>query len=143
MALKVRDGAASARRFVQRAAAAQPDYIAGVKSSGDDWERATVAGKENWTQGVQQAAARDAFSKGVQKSGGAYFQERAVKLGGQRFAQGVQEGAENWIDGTAASRAALANANLTPRGPRGSSNNMLRASEVAQILNRVRVGSTA
>lgn len=138
--IRVRDGAASAERFVRRAAAAQPDYINGVKGSGAAWESATTAGKENYEQGVQAAIARDAFSKGVKKSGGSYFEERTVKLGGQRFAQGVTEGKDNWQEGSAPYLAALSSAQLPAPGPRGSAQNYQRAQFVGTLMNRIRTG---
>jgi hypothetical protein len=138
MAIKVRSAAASADRFVQQAGQAQQTYVDGVKNSGDDWLRETIAGKTNWQTGVTQAAARGAFEKGVQNSGAKYFQDRAAQLGGTRYATGVAASKQNYIDGVTPFNAAIANATLPPRGPRGSAQNMQRAAEMAQILNTVR-----
>ena len=143
MGLKVRSAAASAKRFVQRASAASTDYVEGVKNSGDEWERNTLAGKGNWQAGVTQAAARDAFGKGVSASGGKYYQERAAQLGGARFASGVAASEANYVEGVAPYTAAIANADLGPRGPRGSPENLQRAAKMAQILNAVRTRTQA
>ena len=140
MALKVRSADASASRFVTNAGNATQAYKQGVQNAGQDWERATLDSKDNWQAGVQAAATRGAFAKGVAKSGAGYYQQRATDLGGNRYAGGVVAGKDNYIEGVTPYLTVLQNANLTPRGPRGSAQNAARAQEVSQLLNIARTG---
>lgn len=139
--IKVRESGASAKKFAERGAAATPDYKAGVMNAGADWERNTAAAEENYAQGVQQAIGRGAFGRGVKAATGAYFQERAAKIGGDRYATGIREGAANWEEGTKPYLDALKAIELSPRGPKGDPRNMTRAQEVATALRRAKVGA--
>lgn len=140
MGISVKDLSASAQKFGTRAAAAQPEFAAGVKGSGSKWQAATASSGENYEAGVQAAIGRKAFQKGVAASGGDYFAERASTIGARRFAEGVREGAGNWAEGFKPFGDALASVNLPPRGPKGDPRNMARATTVAEALRRKKVG---
>lgn len=138
--IKVKESGASAKKFAERGAVATPDYKAGVANAGADWERNTAAAEENYVAGVQQAASRGAFGKGVKNATGAYYQERAVKIGGDRYATGIREGMQNWEDGVKPYADALRAMELPPRGPKGDPRNMQRAQDVANALRKIKTG---
>jgi hypothetical protein len=141
MGLRVRSASDAASKFANRGAAAAGDYKNGLAGSGQAWQQNTSAAADNYAAGVQAAIGRQAFSKGVNKSGGAYFEQRATAIGANRYADGVRNGQQNYQDGVAASFDALSKLTLTPRGPKGDPRNMQRAQEVAQALRAVKVGS--
>ena len=129
--IQVRDTTASAKRFAERGAAALPDYKAGLVGKGAAWEAAAAGSEDNYNAGVQQAISRNAFQKGVKAAGASYFEQRAINVGGSRFADGIRQGAGNWEEGSKPYLDALKNTELSPRGPKGDPRNMQRASEVA------------
>ncbi len=141
MALKVRSASDAAAKFATRAAAAAPDYKTGIAGSGQAWQQNTASATDNYVQGVQQAISRGAFQKGVNKSGGAYFEQRATTLGAARFADGVRAGQSNYAEGVQPYLDVLSKVNLTPRGPKGDPRNYQRAQEVATALRAAKTGS--
>ena len=65
------------------------DYKLGIANPRRDWEEETVAGSDNWKAGVDKAAAQDLFVKGVNAAGTKKWQDKALKKGPGRFAEGV------------------------------------------------------
>lgn len=139
MAIPVKDAAAAAKKFVSRGMAAGADYTAGVRGSGDRWKAATVAGKDNYTAGVNDAIQRNAFEKGVNAAGGAKFEERAAGVGANRYPQGIQQSENAWAQNTGPYLAVIAGTNLPPRGPKGSPQNQLRSAAMADAMRRKKI----
>lgn len=137
-AIRIKDTGSLAKKFVQRAGAAQADYKDGVAASGADWEAGARAGADNYKLAVVEAANQGRFEKGIAAAGAAKFTARATTLGAQRFASGVQAAEQEWAKGTAPFLDALKGLELPPRRPRGQ--NAARADAVAQRLHQMRVG---
>ncbi len=127
-----------AGKFARRAAAAGPDYEAGVKNPTKDWAAETKAAESSYNQGVQDAIARSAFAKGVTEAGSGKWQEKAAKLGVQRFTTGVQAAAVDWQKGFASIAEVLSRIVLPARGPRGAPQNLERVRAVDQALSDAR-----
>lgn len=140
MALKVKEASQSAKKFVQRGAAAGADYVDGIRGSGEDWERNAEAASENWSAGVQEAITRDGFAKGVRKAGAAKFERKALDVGARRFPEGIRESESDYEEGVAPFLDVLRGLTLTPRRPRGDPSNIERVAEVAAALRRKKVG---
>jgi hypothetical protein len=140
MALKVADAATAAKKFATRGAAAAPDYKDGVANAGQDWLSRTAESEENYQAGVQEAISRGAFGKGVRQAGAEAYTKGATTKGAQRFASGIQGAANDWAAATQPFLDAARGATLTPRGPKGSPQNQQRASEMAAIMRRKKVG---
>ncbi len=138
--IAVKDTASAAEKYKQRGQAAAPDYAKGVAGSGQRWQQNAAASTDAYNQGVQEAIARDAFTAGITKSGGAYFEERARTLGAQRFGPGVVAGAGNWQEGFQPYADVLKSVQLSPRGPKGDPRNMTRAQEVVTAMRARKVG---
>lgn len=136
MAIKVKDAATAAQKFVQRASAAAADYTKGVAASGDAWAANTAASADTYAAGVQDAIQRNAFGKGVMKAGPAKFVSRSTTLGAQRYPQGVNVAGPAWQDGTAPYLATLSSLNLPPRRPKGDPGNMARVQAVTDALRK-------
>lgn len=139
MAIPVKDVATAAAKFVKNGSAAGEDYAAGVRGSGQRWQANAAAGEANYAAGVQDAMSRKAFSGGVNKAGGAKYEDRAVNVGAQRFPQGIRSAQQAWADGTAPFIQAIASANLPPRGPKGDPRNQQRSQMMADILRKRKV----
>lgn len=140
MAIKVKDAAAAATKFVQRGQAAAADYTKGVSTSGDAWAQNTAAASDNYAAGVQEAIARNGFLKGVQKAGPGKFVSAATTKGAQRYPQGIATAGPAWQDGTAPYLQTLAGLTLPPRRPKGDPGNMARVQAVTDALRKKKVG---
>jgi len=138
MAIQMKDLATIAAKYVQRAQAAGPEYKAGVDGTTADWAGVTAAANENYKAGVTEAMGRDAFKKGVTAAGTAKWKDKASNIGAQRYGQGVSGAAAAYQAGFAPFAAAIANANLPPRAPRGSPANAQRSSTMADLLHRTK-----
>ena len=140
MAIRVKDAATVARKWVTRASSASPDYAAGVKDAGADWESNTLAGKENFSMGVQQAIADGRYEKGVREAGQGKYVARATGIGATRFAPGVQAAETEMARGVAPVLETIRSINLPPRRPKGDPGNMERANAVATALRKLKTG---
>lgn len=141
MAIKVKDAAAAAKKFVTRGQAAAGDYKDGVTGAGQDWQAKTTAAADSYAQGVQDAIGRGAFAKGVNTSGGAYYEQKAAGIGAQRFPQGIAQAGPDWQKGVEPYLQTISSLSLPPRGPKGAPQNMDRAAMVAMALRRRKVGA--
>lgn len=138
--MRLKDAGAIAKKFVQRAQTAGPDYTAGVQASGNDWQANTLAGSDNYGTGVTQAIADGRFAAGVQKAGAAKFVQRAGTLGAQRYPTGVAASEAEFAKGIAPVLQTLQSIQLAPRRPKGDPANMERANQVARALRALKVG---
>jgi hypothetical protein len=134
-----KDLAAIGQKFVTRAGAAQPDYQSGVQAAGPTWEANAAAGSDNWKTSLAQAAARDAFKKGIAGKSSKY-QHNASTVGPQRYAQGVANAQSAYVAGIQPVIDTLKSLTLPPKGPRGSAANQARSNAVATALNKMRTG---
>ncbi len=135
--ITVKDAGTVAQKYKTRASASQPDYAAGVAAGAQSWEANTAAAEDRYKQGVQDAAARGAFGKGVRGSGPKY-QKNATTLGPSRFATGVANAQDAYAQGMAPVLAAIAGIQLPPRQVKGM--NAERANIVATRLRALKTG---
>lgn len=140
MAIRIKDTGSIARKFVQRASVAGPDYTAGVQSAGGDWETNTKASEENYKAGVTQAAADGRFGRGVAAAGAAKYVDRATKLGAQRYPQGVGAAEGDYARGVQPHLDMMKSLDLPPRRPKGDPANQQRAAIVAAANRKLKVG---
>lgn len=140
MAIRIKDTGALAKKFVQRASAAAPDYKSGVEQSGQDWQANTAAAADNYAAGVQQAIGDGRFRRGVEQAGSAKFVQRASTLGAQRYPTGVGASEGDWSKGTQPYLQTIAGLTLPPRRPKGDPGNMARSQAVASALRAQKVG---
>lgn len=110
------------------------DYKLGVEHPKRDWEEETKAGKDNWKAGIDQAAAKDLFRKGVEKAGTEKWRDRALRKGPGRFAEGVMIAAPDYEKGFAPFHAAIERVDLGPRYPKRDPRNLGRVKAVVDAL---------
>lgn len=118
----------------------QTDYVIGVKNPKRDWEQETLAAEDNWKLGVDQAAAKGLFPKGVKEAGSKKWQEKALKKGPGRFAEGVYLAGPDYERGFAPFREAIARVDLGPKFPRRDPRNIERVKRVVEALIAEKVG---
>jgi len=132
--MDVRPIAESQQKFESRTAAAGPDYQRGVANAGGKWAAGVAASEDAWASGTQEAIANRRYGAGARRAGPQKYQDRAAKLGPQRFQTGVQEGAGEWGKNFAPFASTLAGHDPGPRGMKGSEQNFQRSRSVAQAL---------
>jgi len=110
------------------------DYKLGIQNPKRDWAEEAVAGKENWKAGIDAAAAKDLFGKGVEKAGTAKWKEKALKKGPGRFAEGVYIAGPDYEKGFAPYHDAISRVDLGPRFPKRDPRNPERVKKVVDAL---------
>ncbi len=117
------------------------DYTLGIKNPKRDWEEETIASKENWKSGIDAAAAKDLFAKGVAAAGSRKWQDKALKKGPGRFAEGVYLAGPDFEAGFARFHAALERTDLGPKFPRRDPRNIERVKRVVEALVAEKMGT--
>lgn len=110
------------------------DYKLGIQNPKRDWEEETKAGKDNWKAGVDAAAAKDLFAKGVTKAGTAKWRDHALKKGPGRFAEGVYIAGPDYETGFKPFHDAISRVDLGPRFPKRDPRNLNRVKAVVDAL---------
>ena len=110
------------------------DYKLGIKNPKRDWADETEAAKTNWKMGVDQAATKDLFAKGVRMAGTGKWEKAALEKGPGRFAEGVMLAENDYEKGFAPYHAAIERADLGPRFPRRDPRNLNRVKAVVDAL---------
>jgi len=132
--MEVRAVAESQEKFRTRAAAASPEYQKGVANAGGKWLAGASASEDAYKAGVSDAMANNRFGAGVRKAGAAKYQDRASKLGPQRYQTGIVEGAPEWGKNFAPFAQTLQGLDAGPKGMRGSEQNYARSRMVGTAL---------
>ena len=117
------------------------DYKLGIQNPKRDWADETKAAAGNWKAGVDAAAAKNMFAKGVEKVGSKKWQEKALKKGPGRFAEGVYMAGPDYAAGFAPFRDAIERVDLGPRFPRRDPRNLDRVKRVVDALIKTKVGA--
>lgn len=138
-----RDLTASATKFTQNGANAQNTYVKNAAAAGQTWQDHTAAAEQNYVTGVQQAATRGAFGKGVQKAGAGKYSKQVQSVGGARFADGITKAGPAWQTNFGAIATQVANTQLPARGPRGSAANYQRAAAMGAAFRAAKTGVAA
>lgn len=116
------------------------DYKLGVTSPRRDWEKSATAAKETHKAAMIQAAASDAYGKGVTKAGTGKWQARALQKGPGRFAEGVMVGGDDYEKGFAPYRDEIEKTVLPPRFPKRDPRNVQRVAAIAAALGKKKTG---
>jgi len=110
------------------------DYKLGIKNPKRDWADETEASKGNWKAGIDAAAAKDLFAKGVSRAGTRKWQDKALSKGPGRFSEGVYLAGPDYEKGFAPFHAAIERVDLGPRFPRRDPRNIDRVKRVVEAL---------
>lgn len=139
MAVKIKSAADIARKWADVTPQRSRQWEEEIRATADqDWQAPTVAAAPVWEQGVQEAAARGMFARGVEAAAGKW-KRKALAVGPARFGPGVRAAETDHQQGFAPYRETIAGLTLSPRGPRGSMANYERVREVGEALHEKRV----
>jgi len=116
------------------------DYTLGVKNPKRDWAAEAIAAKGNWKAGIDAAATKDLYAKGISAAGSEKWKKKALALGPGRFAEGVYQAGGDYEKGFAPYQAAIAAVDLGPKFPRRDPRNLDRVKRVVTALIEAKVG---
>jgi len=117
------------------------DYQKGIENPKRDWEQETIAAKANWKAGVDAAATKDMFAKGVTAAGSKKWKAKALAKGPGRFAEGVAIAGPDYERGFAPYREAISRVDLGPKFPRRDPRNLDRVKKVVNALVAEKLGA--
>lgn len=131
----------SVAKWANRTGAASQDYARGVAETDKDQAARAIASKAIYQQALVESFARDAYAKGLSKSGNQGWKTGVAEKGAQNFSTGVStQGAQSkYAQNSGAYDNARMAADRLPRGPRGSAGNLARVAAVANALRAVKV----
>lgn len=115
-----------------------PDYEAGVRSPRADWATNTANAEESWKQGVNAAATKGMFAKGVRFATSARWQRGAIEKGLARWGPGVTVAMPDYQRGFQPYRDAIEATTLPPRYPRRDPRNMARVEAIVKAMVQVK-----
>jgi len=116
------------------------DYKEGVENPKKDWATEAANAEDRFVRGVTEAANAGRYGMGVSKAGTKRWQERAMKKGPSRFAEGVAIARPDYERGWAPYRDVIERTELPPRGPKGDPGNIQRVAAMALALHQAKVG---
>jgi len=131
------------QHWVQVAQQRTPEYQAGIESPARDWQQATLAAGEDWKNAVVEAARRSLFTKGVQRTSTAEWQQMALNKGVPNYANGVRLSTEKYRKAWEPYHAAIARLRLPRRYPRRDPRNRERINAVIDALIATKLGGPA
>lgn len=117
------------------------DYQKGIENPRRDWETETTAARDNWKAGVDAAAAKGLFVKGVSEAGTKKWKEKSLAKGPGRFAEGVALAGPDYERGFAPYREAISRVDLGPKFPRRDPRNLDRVKKVVNALVAEKLGA--
>lgn len=140
MTIKIASAAAIAKKWADVTPVRARQWEDEIKAtSTDEYAAPAIAAAPVWEQAVMEAAARDAYAKGVAEKA-ERWKRKSLAVGVQRFGPGVRAAEADQAAGFAPYREVIAGLTLSPRGPRGAPGNFERVREVGEALHRKRVG---
>lgn len=137
----IRSLASIAEKWARVTPERAPEYLRGIEHPKKDWAEAAGKASDTWKTAITQAAARDAYGKGVAEAGTPKWKAMAKAKGPGRFAEGVQISRELYGKGFAKYRDVIQNTTLPPRFPKGDPRNLERVKTIALALRQAKVGA--
>lgn len=129
-------------KWSNRASAAGADYAEGARTTDKDQASRAIAAKGVYQQALTESFGRDAYAKGLQKSGKAGWLKGVEEKGASNFTTGVTASSAlaKYQSESGKYDSARKAADSIPRGARGSAANLSRVAAVANALRAVKVG---
>lgn len=124
----------SAQKFVDRASNASGDYVSGAQQTSKDQSALAVAAAPIYQAALTASFSKNAYAKGLQKSGKTGWLDGITKKGGDRFATGVSASMSKYAQNSAPFDSARNAASSLPRGLKGSETNFARVKAVVTAL---------
>lgn len=129
-------------KWQTRAGSASQDFAEGAQSTDKDQAQRAIAAKEVYKTALTESFGRDAYAKGLGRSGKQGWLQGIQQKGAQNFSTGVSSNLarDKYVTNSSKFDAARKAADSLPRGARGSASNLQRVTAVANALRAVKVG---
>lgn len=137
----MRSAQQSAEKFVSRASGASADYVSGAQSTTKDQSARAIAAKKIYQDALTASFGRDAYAKGLTKSGKAGWVAGVTSKGAERFASGVAVSAAKYATNSGKFDSARQAADSMPRGLKGSQTNLDRVKTVVSALRTAKLAA--
>jgi len=117
-------------------------YQEGASQTSKDQAAAAIAAKPLYQAGIQEALAQGRYEKGLQKSGKSGWLRGVQEKGAANYGVGVTAPSAGQAYATESGRydGARNAASASPRGPKGSPQNLQRVAAVVNALRAAKVG---
>ena len=138
---EIKSASAIASKWTRVTPGRTEDYKLGIQNPKRDWAAETKAAEGNWKAGIDAAASKGLFGKGVDKAGSKKWQEKALKKGPGRFAEGVYIAGPDYEAGFKPYRDAIERVDLGPKFPRRDPRNLDRVKRVVDALVAEKIGA--
>lgn len=128
-------------KWQNRTAASSQDYVEGARTTDRDQAQRAIAAKAVYQQALTESFGRDAYAKGLQRSGKQGWQAGVEQKGAANFPTGVSSelARSKYVSNSGKYDAARRAADALPRAPRGSAANLQRVAAVANAQRAVKV----
>jgi hypothetical protein len=130
----MKTASASSQKFAERAANSASDYVKESQATTKDQSANAIAAKEIYKQALTASFGKDAYAKGLGKSGKAGWLKGVTEKGADRFAGGVMNAAAKYAANSAPFDSARAASASMPRGVKGSPQNLAKVAAVVTAL---------
>ena len=111
--------------------------------AGSEWEKNTTAAAKAFKSAISAANIEALFTGGVKRAGASKYERKVKDVGVGRFGPGVSAAKTDFSDGVSPYLDEIAKVTLTARGPRGSTVNYSRVSEIGTALTKKRLALRA
>ena len=129
----------STAKFIERAGSAAGLYRSGSEQTTKDQSARAIGAKAIYQAALTASFSRDAFAKGLQKSGKAGWLSGVVQKGADRYAPGIAVSGSKYATNSGRFDGARQAADNLPRGVKGSPTNLARVAAVVNALRAVKV----
>ena len=133
----------AAKKWIERARVAGPEYEAGVKAPKTPWAAAAVAAKPTYKSAVTAIDTPELYERGVKRAGDARWSDMAIKKGVSRFAPGVELSDPYYRAQMSEIIGKLEAITLPGRKPRGDIGNLERVGTIFRELHAWRLAKRA
>lgn len=129
-------------KWQTRAGSASGDYAEGARSTDKDQAQRAIAAKGVYQQALTESFSRDAYAKGLSRSGKGGWLAGVEQKGQQNFSTGVSAdiARNKYVQNSSKYDSARKAADGLPRAARGNPANLNRVAAVAAALRAVKVG---
>lgn len=129
------------QKFIDVTPGRSTQYGEGVKKPKKNWAQSTEAAEAAFEEGIAQAIARKAFSKGVKEAGDEKYQKGVREKGVSRWPVGVRLSQKAYADGFGPYRDEIERTTLPQRYARRDPRNLERVSAISSALGRLKEAS--
>ena len=129
------------QKYVDRASASSGDYVSGAQATSKDQSARAIAAKIIYQQALTASFGRDAYAKGLGKSGKGGWLAGIVTKGAARYGEGVALSGPKYATNSGRFDSARAASDNMPRGLKGSAQNLQKVATVVAALRALAIAA--